>query len=871
MEGGGGGLGGYVVGSGIINVSVVPDFSGLEQMEARIRAVTSGNYGLNVGGSGAGVSAIPAPQTMPAGGTQGPSMTALPAVGSPMAQNSVGFVAMPTVGMSGDIMSNGFGALPGVHGGSIMSITGGLTAGNVAAQAEAVGYQQAQAGIQRGAARAISEAGGGPTGGLLPPTGTYYPNVYPPGSPMGGTVLPGGSQAASIPSVQDPFEGSWAEPQGRISGQMFPAAWMSGAVPHRARPLSRMAAGRQIGNLGDMYSSVTPMGLDVGDVFDAGLTPQADEAVTFAALQQGYLARTGAGGGRQGFGPFGALSRMTGIPYAGVIAGAIGVHLGVQSLAAYEEFQHPEIAVQGLFHPGSDVNLMRDPAAAAYTRALSRMEGLEQFPGFSTWETVSGNRPRFQMTREVLQQGVEQRRSFLESQAGAPGRIAAAGGSTIGEVIAAQAREQMQLTDAARNVHMPASVQEARSLELAGAQRSVAAQIVESGYGQTAAFSGIAAARAAAGGDAVTALQAQRAAAAQTGGAAVYGADIAYVKTGGLTGTGLDNQAALAKLGEVSAQAAERLAQFDTAIASAVRSVGAIPLYVAAAGTRGAAGVAGAFGMGYGARQLGLSADIGDLQAKLAETVGPGRAIIEAQIRAAQREQGAIGVAAEYNYSVSAAVGEAGIIATGLQAGRQSFSASLTQLEGRRQAAIGAVDTSNPFAGANLVRTQRSFDTERAALQEEHRFGLAIFDEEQQARQSAAGYQEHLRPLSAQATMEVARAREQVAMAPEGRREEVMATVGAELHARGVLATAQRGGLTAIDTSAQQALGMMSARGIDLTGHRADVLGAQGIYGAGQRGLGSSPQANVVQVAAPDILKLLGDLMRVVSRFTGGN
>jgi hypothetical protein len=70
----------------------------------------------------------------------------------------------------------------------------------------------------------------------------------------------------------------------------------------------------------------------------------------------------------------------------------------------------------------------------------------------------------------------------------------------------------------------------------------------------------------------------------------------------------------------------------------------------------------------------------------------------------------------------------------------------------------------------------------------------------------------------------------------------VIRAVQAELQSTAQLLTAQRGGQTAIDVRGNEAIGMLAATGVDLSGHMRDVQEAQRRYGAGAGDAANAPQ-----------------------------
>lgn len=200
----------------------------------------------------------------------------------------------------------------------------------------------------------------------------------------------------------------------------------------------------------------------------------------------------------------------------------------------------------------------------------------------------------------------------------------------------------------------------------------------------------------------------------------------------------------------------------------------------------------------------------------------------------------------------------------GFQARRDSFGASMQGIAAARAGASRipvAIDRGIALG---------TIDQQEAALVAEHAFGMQVAGEGYAARTSAAQMAGNLQSMSAQATMEVARARHEVAMAPPELRGQVMSTVAAELASQAKLTTMQRGGNVALDVSGYEAMGMMSAFGMDLTGRTQDRKRAGQILHDGQGNLGSSPQAGggTQTVNDPVVAKLLNDLLK---KLTGAN
>lgn len=152
-------------------------------------------------------------------------------------------------------------------------------------------------------------------------------------------------------------------------------------------------------------------------------------------------------------------------------------------------------------------------------------------------------------------------------------------------------------------------------------------------------------------------------------------------------------------------------------------------------------------------------------------------------------------------------------------------------------------------------------DADEASLRASHDFEMKVAGEGYDARIAAAGYAGNLQPLSAQATLSVARARHEVAMAPPEERAKAIAAQQAELRAQATLMTAQRGGQTAIDMSLYQAGGLMSAYGVDLSGQDRDRRNTAGMLRKGADELPNSPNAaDFVKISDDTIDKFVAKL-----------
>lgn len=142
-------------------------------------------------------------------------------------------------------------------------------------------------------------------------------------------------------------------------------------------------------------------------------------------------------------------------------------------------------------------------------------------------------------------------------------------------------------------------------------------------------------------------------------------------------------------------------------------------------------------------------------------------------------------------------------------------------------------------------------------------------------RGAVADLQAAYRPVSAQATAQVERARQEVAAASPEMRADVIRANQHELEAAKSLATSQRGGSVAVDMNTYQAAGLLAAQGIDLTGADQDRRSAAGymkknpktgenewvpgIYDKGGEGLSSVPHVDDKIVAKlNELIKKLG-------------
>jgi hypothetical protein len=153
----------------------------------------------------------------------------------------------------------------------------------------------------------------------------------------------------------------------------------------------------------------------------------------------------------------------------------------------------------------------------------------------------------------------------------------------------------------------------------------------------------------------------------------------------------------------------------------------------------------------------------------------------------------------------------------------------------------------------------------RRGLEMRHGFEMQVAGEGYTARMNAAAYAGNLQPASADATSAVARARNEVAMASKQERPDAILAAGAELEAMRKLTTMQRGGNVALDSGGFQALGMISAYGVDLTGRAEDRKRAGGILQDGQNNLKNAPEAPTVNI--PELQKLVPPLLEFLRNF----
>jgi len=181
-------------------------------------------------------------------------------------------------------------------------------------------------------------------------------------------------------------------------------------------------------------------------------------------------------------------------------------------------------------------------------------------------------------------------------------------------------------------------------------------------------------------------------------------------------------------------------------------------------------------------------------------------------------------------------------VVSGLSAQHRDYEASLTQLQSHFAERSRNIRSDAPGAAREQIALYKEKRGAEGRLTAEHEFGLKVANEGYDARITAAHEQEALRPMNASATLDVAHARHEVANASPEERSKVVAANEAELKARKTLLTAQRGGETAVDMSMHEALGMMSNRGVDLTGRDRDIKAAGETYGKGISGLGGAPK-----------------------------
>lgn len=221
---------------------------------------------------------------------------------------------------------------------------------------------------------------------------------------------------------------------------------------------------------------------------------------------------------------------------------------------------------------------------------------------------------------------------------------------------------------------------------------------------------------------------------------------------------------------------------------------------------------------------------------------------------------------AQRRFGAGMAMGQGSIAASSLAAQHDPFGATMAMLNAREQAsnALPALQRGMELAQVNSARN---------AATVEHNFQLQVATEGYDARVSAANEQMALRPMTASADLEIAHARREIATVSDpAERSKAIAANTAELRARQKLLTAQRGGEVAVDMSMNEAMGVMSGRGVDLTGRMIDIQHARQAYEKGIGNLGNSPNAATGGDVghAAEILTQAGQaLLKAADKFLG--
>lgn len=513
-----------------------------------------------------------------------------------------------------------------------------------------------------------------------------------------------------------------------------------------------------------------------------------------------------------GFGIYGAISRATGIPYAGVIGGAYALHEVGQLEMAFAENQSI-FGVAQLTQPGSSVNLAGNPAALGAVQTIAQN---------NTTTAVLGMIPLATPLNEIFTGGYTQRR--LQNQEaermlgglayagnamfGINQRAAAVTGDSVEQLAARQVAEMAPMITANVATHaspytnrammMLAGVQqrEMRMAEdLLATQRSGVSIRVNALGLEGAALEDIGGAVAAGlSGNSVQEAMFMRDATMRRGQA---GVDLFRQETEEKLksiGNPIDreNERKLREgmLNNLETQNRVNVQQAEANIVMAQRQVSALPT---------------------------LSDSI--LQA----AEDPANAY-RAQLMEMSYQEQLLGPE-EY--------AKRGVIRSQRRALRTRTVRDTTAAFQR---------ASGDEYGAELTEVGPGESPARTIIEANQRFHMTMFNESIESRVGAAQDEVNLMPMAAQARRDVARARQEVASASVQERPGVIQAVQAELNATGQLLTSQRGGQEAINVRGNVALGMLAATGVDLSGHMRDVQEAQRRYGAGAADAANAPQ-----------------------------
>jgi hypothetical protein len=813
--------GGFNLGGGYVEIDVdlSPARAKMEAFKGEIQNYFSGAVVAPVGASGVAPSAASGGVASPAGGGgMASGFSGLPGVASPL---QIGASAFPNIIPGG-----------GTAGGSdILSAREGTAAIREAAQELAGALREAAASV-----------GGGGGGVSLPPRGLASHPSY----------LPVGQNFGMGQNIYDLSGEQFTEPLSELipSSVSTAPSDLRGAARRQERRGFRSRYDTAA-NPGQMFSAPpAPMGLapsgtgidhgeggfaelDLlasGGALDPGFVQDiegADALGTMNREQRGRLdtfaqrmratgqVQRGTGrAGVGGFGVYGAVSRATGIPYAGVVGGAIALHYANSFARTWDE-NDPSMAMNQLTQVGSSVNLSSNPiavnAAIAGAQLRQNQGAFDMMPfGHLVDDFLStGHFSMGYAARQMAIQGNERMVSGLAYGAnamfGINQRAAAIMGDPIGEVQARQAAELAPLISTAIATHgltNPAlmgmagmhrqELQQAifvQATQRAGVgQRIGALQLEGAGLADVSAAVGSALA-----GNSVQEAQFNREATARRNEAAIgFFQDETTQKLAGIVNPiDKENERRSREqlLSNLQTQSRIDLQVADANIVRAQREASSVPSVVDAIDV-----AANSPGNPYRTQQFQLNADWQRLGSD-----DPRRFIVSAQMRTLRTQT---------HRSVRSAF---------LRAEGNEYEADLND--------VG--DEDSPA---------------RTVIQANQRFRMSVFNESIEARVGAASDEVSLMPMAAQARRDVARARQEVASASVQERPGVIRAVQAELQSTAQLLTAQRGGQTAIDVRGNEAIGMLAATGVDLSGHMRDVQEAQRRYGAGAGDAANAPQ-----------------------------
>lgn len=814
-----GSSGGYNVGGGYVSVDVdlSPARQTLEGFKGELQNYFQGAAVIPIGASGAGpVAASGGGLSTPVGGGGGAiSFAGLPGIGGGMAPS-----AFPNI-------------MPG--GGGMAGMSGGGDVSDVkSAVSELVGALR-QAASEVSSAASVGNSGLGYSTLNSPNTVFAGESLLRVGNPNLATQTVGGGFARH---QRMSFVGGSMEPAGAMG--------LEAPVEDFVRP-------------GSLIGSTEGMS-------DAQLSTFANVLGGGSASEEtSGVGGSGSGVGRGGgFGPFGAISRVTGIPYAGVIAAAYGVHVASSFAHAYEASaytgSHPELTQNQLAQAGSGLGLMSDPGiqsiSSQYDQLSQRLAirgAVNTIPGMSLFDV--GGDSSYAMTQQQGRLGEQAagigffagvNRQTAGLQAGLSGDEASIylqGQSAQLRGAEEQAALMGQRASGARDALAP----QASVSRLFSAGGYTAAQNYEMDASENSESRSTYRRLASEAADAANALSSLKEATNAT-------ASRIRVQQGNAIDVSFADTAA----NEIMAGGGNAIdamqVRHAAASVGAAREFNAIPTMMGANFN--------IMGFTQGVANMTNLASKQDAELRPLQTAYNYQ-VFQEQIAFENQHQSLLQGAnvSAYNASIARTVQGGENQATISRAMGDSYAAGMAGIGARRNA-VAAINGA-PAQALALSGIQ----ADENALNIEHNFHLQVSDEMYGARQAAAHAAGNYQPMTAQADLAVARGRAEVAHTDNPtERAKAMVTVAAELDTQGKLLTSQRGGETAIDVQGNVAVGMIAAQGLDLTGRGADIKSAADVYKRGAGNLDSSPQRT--PVSAAELGKWLDPMLEWIGKYS---